>query len=118
MILISILHENESKFSVSLDAWTSSNGYAFLAIVLHCVGNDGRLRLSSICSQSARSLTLILEECLIDFIELHGAHTGENMADAIWQSLKSYGLIGKVCMLSLNFSEAGWLICTFRLSPL
>jgi hypothetical protein len=29
--------------SISLDAWTSSNGYAFLAIVAHYVTNDGKL---------------------------------------------------------------------------
>lgn len=29
-----------SKVSLSLDAWTSSNGYAFLAIVMHYISND------------------------------------------------------------------------------
>jgi hypothetical protein len=35
--------ENTSFFAVSLDAWTSSNGYAFMAIVLHWIGNNGKL---------------------------------------------------------------------------
>ncbi|KAJ6616314.1 hypothetical protein B0H10DRAFT_1879187, partial [Mycena sp. CBHHK59/15] len=34
---------NKSKFSVSLDAWTSSNGYAFIAIALHWIDNKGEL---------------------------------------------------------------------------
>ncbi|KAJ7884330.1 hypothetical protein B0H14DRAFT_3743513 [Mycena olivaceomarginata] len=35
---------NESNFSVSLDAWTSSNGHAFVAIVAHWIDNNGKLR--------------------------------------------------------------------------
>jgi hypothetical protein len=41
-------------------------------------------------------LIIYPEECLIDFIELHVAHTGENMADAVFKSLKEYKLLGKV----------------------
>jgi len=33
----------EGKISLSLDAWTSSNNYAFLAIVAHYVNRDGNL---------------------------------------------------------------------------
>ncbi|KAJ6595443.1 hypothetical protein B0H10DRAFT_1724873, partial [Mycena sp. CBHHK59/15] len=53
----------------------SSNGYTFLAIVAHYVTNDGKL-----------------EELLIDFIELIGEHSGENMAEEVWMSLDRYGL--------------------------
>ncbi|KAJ7207712.1 hypothetical protein B0H12DRAFT_982305, partial [Mycena haematopus] len=53
----------------------SSNGYAFLAIVAHYVNNDGEL-----------------EELLIDFQELIGEHSGDNMADIVWQTLTDYGL--------------------------
>jgi hypothetical protein len=42
-----LFQELESKVTISLDAWTSSNGYAFLAIVAHYVTNDGRLGMSS-----------------------------------------------------------------------
>jgi hypothetical protein len=31
------------KVSLSLDAWTSSNGYGFLAIVMHYINNDWQL---------------------------------------------------------------------------
>jgi hypothetical protein len=37
------LQELESDVSISLDAWTSSNQYAFLAIVAHYVTNSGEL---------------------------------------------------------------------------
>lgn len=30
-------------FSIALDAWTSSNNYAFLAIVLHWISSEGIL---------------------------------------------------------------------------
>jgi hypothetical protein len=31
------------KVSLSLDAWTSSNGHAFLAIVMHYINNEWQL---------------------------------------------------------------------------
>jgi hypothetical protein len=37
------------KVSLSLDAWTSSNCIAFLAIVAHYVSNDGKLGMSYFC---------------------------------------------------------------------
>ena len=37
-----------------------------------------------------------LEELLIDFQELIGQHSGENMAEAVWATMELYGLIGKV----------------------
>lgn len=37
------VQELEAKISISLDAWTSSNQYAFLAIVAHYINNDGQL---------------------------------------------------------------------------
>jgi hypothetical protein len=37
-----------------------------------------------------------IEELLIDFRELIGPHSGENMAEAIWATMELYGLIGKV----------------------
>ena len=39
------LKELESKISISLDAWTSSNQFAFLAIVAHYISNEGQLSL-------------------------------------------------------------------------
>ncbi|KAJ3732383.1 hypothetical protein DFJ43DRAFT_981650, partial [Lentinula guzmanii] len=53
----------------------SSNGYAFIAIVLHWIDNNGKL-----------------QECLIDFVELIGDHSGENMAKTVWSTLERYGL--------------------------
>jgi hypothetical protein len=35
------------------------------------------------------------EELLIDFQELIGQHSGENMAEVVWATMELYGLIGK-----------------------
>jgi hypothetical protein len=40
------------------------------------------------------------EELLIDFRELIGEHSGENMAEAVWATLELYGLIGRVSFQS------------------
>ncbi|KAF9536384.1 hypothetical protein CPC08DRAFT_618470, partial [Agrocybe pediades] len=53
----------------------STNNYAFLAIVAHYVTNADEL-----------------EELLIDFKELVGEHSSENMAEAVWETLTSYGI--------------------------
>jgi hypothetical protein len=39
---------------------------------------------------------LSTEELLIDFCELVGEHSGENMAEVVWKTLKMYGLLGWV----------------------
>lgn len=83
--IISMFAELDSKVSLSLDAWTSPNQYAFLAIIAHFVTNDGRL-----------------EELLIDFTELIGEHTGANMADAVWSTMKRYGLVGRVLAVVMD----------------
>ncbi|KAI0283482.1 hypothetical protein BC826DRAFT_920618, partial [Russula brevipes] len=57
----------------------SSNMYAFMAIVAHYVNKDGQL-----------------EELLIDFRELLGEHSGENMAEAVWETLVMYGIEHRV----------------------
>ena len=38
----------------------------------------------------------IAEELLIDFRELIGEHSGENMAEVVWDTLRRYGLESRV----------------------
>ena len=40
---------------------------------------------------------LTLEELLIDFQELIGQHSGENMAAVVWSTLETYDIQDKVC---------------------
>jgi hypothetical protein len=41
--ILTRLQTLKGKVSLSLDAWTLSNQYAFLAIVAHYMSNDGQL---------------------------------------------------------------------------
>ena len=45
---------------------------------------------------SDRHTRLVAEELLIDFRELLGEHSGENMAEAVWETLAMYGIEGRV----------------------
>lgn len=74
----------------------SSNQHTFLAIVMHYVNNDWQSGTSFIIYCLCTFLTVYLEELLIDFCKLIGHHSGENMALAAWETLKLYGLKGKV----------------------
>jgi hypothetical protein len=38
-----------------------------------------------------------LEEVLIDFQEISGEHSGENLANIVWATLELYGITDKVC---------------------
>jgi hypothetical protein len=42
-VLTSSIQELEGKIAISLDAWTSSNQHAFLAIFAHYITNKGQL---------------------------------------------------------------------------
>ncbi|KAE9394425.1 hypothetical protein BT96DRAFT_750454, partial [Gymnopus androsaceus JB14] len=44
------------------------------------------------------------EELLIDFHELIGEHSGDNIAEVVWVTLKKYGLIG--CVLGFMMDNA------------
>ena len=69
----------------------SSNYYAFLAIVAHYITNEGQCgkKISPIFQSLAN---YFLEEILIDFHEIVGPHSGENMADIVWSTLELYGI--------------------------
>lgn len=82
--------------AITLDAWTSSNQYAFMAIVLHYVTEGWEVGMLSHIHSFALSQVVDTEEVLIDFREIIGQHSGENLADSVWQTLELYGFIGKV----------------------
>lgn len=82
--------------SLSLDAWTSGNGYAFLAIVMHYVDDNWETRKSPFRAPMAHTDFSHSEELLIDFRELLGEHSGENFASVVWETLELYGLVGRV----------------------
>jgi hypothetical protein len=67
------------KVSIAADAWTSPNKLAFLGVLGYWINDDWEL-----------------EEVLLGFEEIHGSHTGENMASIIVEVLKRYGIEGQL----------------------
>ncbi|EJC99406.1 uncharacterized protein FOMMEDRAFT_160438 [Fomitiporia mediterranea MF3/22] len=63
----------------------SSNGYAFLAIVIHYITNDWKL-----------------DEKLITFEEISGHHSGDNLGAIVWQVIEQYGIKEKSAMYGAN----------------
>jgi hypothetical protein len=82
--------------------WTSSNQYAFLAIIAHYITNDGQLGMPSTLCPAFLIVICAVEELLIDFRELISEHSGENMTEAVWETLKQYGLIGQIIAIIMD----------------
>jgi len=70
-----------------------------MVIIAYYVNKDGCLGMYILSLITSNSNTGIdAEELLIDFQELIGKHSGENMADAIWETLIMYGIEGRIAM--------------------
>ncbi|KAJ7934291.1 hypothetical protein B0H13DRAFT_1560409, partial [Mycena leptocephala] len=55
------------------------------------------------------------EECLIDFRELIGEHSCENMAAAVWETLENFGLIGRITAFVMdNATNNDTLVAAFE----
>lgn len=89
MHLQRLLDETCFPISLSLDIWTSTVTGSYLAIVGHWIGEDYKYH-----------------ERLIDFIELEGQHTGENIAKVVIDVLKSLGIASK--LLSITMDNASY----------
>lgn len=78
------------------------NGYAFIALIAHYITNDGKLGMYKFLPSASIYLysKLVSEELLIDFHELVGEHSGDNMADAVWGTLEKFNLVGRVSICS------------------
>lgn len=62
---------------------------------MHYVSKDWTLGMSNLIV-TLSDLIPHTEEVLIDFQELVGEHSGENMATTVWKTLTLYGLKGRV----------------------
>ncbi|GBC48852.2 zinc finger BED domain-containing protein RICESLEEPER 2-like [Rhizophagus irregularis DAOM 181602=DAOM 197198] len=77
------------RISFALNSWTSMNGYAFLAITTHWITKDWRL-----------------QDKLLDFIDLSGLHSGENLCNAFVKSCHEFRILAKVfAVISDNASN-------------
>jgi len=70
---------HEGRISIAIDAWSSPNHKAFLAITVHLLRDGNPLHM------------------VLDIIELAKVHTGRNMARAIVNTLEDFGITRKVC---------------------
>ncbi|CAK5270384.1 unnamed protein product [Mycena citricolor] len=55
-----------------------------------------RTKIMDMEKELKRKLKKMFSETLIDFRELIGAHSGDNMADAVWETLSEYGLCDRI----------------------
>ena len=77
---------NTSLFSLSLDVWTATNQAPFMGVNIHFIDNNW-----------------VPHRILLDFIEVVGKHTGENLATHLVDTLAFYRIVDRVsgCILSI-----------------
>ena len=71
---------------------TRSHSLQLFFTILRQIG----VLVGTLSSSDSLMLRDCIEEVLIDFKEIVGAHTGENMANLVWETMILYGLKGKV----------------------
>ena len=71
-----------SKISITIDTWTSRNQISFLDITAHWI-----------------SITWNQQETLLDFCQLKGPHSGENLSEELFKVLKEFDILNKVSII-------------------
>jgi hypothetical protein len=74
-----ILQSVPGKISFTIDIWTSPSMKSFLAITAHFINVEWEL-----------------QSIILDFIQIWGSHTGENIKKIFVTCLESYGIQTKV----------------------
>ncbi|CAG8787808.1 15736_t:CDS:2, partial [Racocetra persica] len=74
-----LLQSAPGKLSFAIDVWTSANIYSFFAITVYWISKDWKL-----------------QSILLDFINLHGPYSGENLCDAFVSSCREFGILPKI----------------------
>ncbi|GBB87371.1 hypothetical protein RclHR1_13820001 [Rhizophagus clarus] len=67
------------RISFALDSWISMNSYSFLAITVHWITKNWRL-----------------QDKLLDFIDLSGPYSDENLCNAFVRSCHKFGILTKI----------------------
>ena len=65
---------------------------------MHWIDDDWNLGTPYFLLMMHRVYLTTIEELLIDFCELVGVHSGENLAHAVYDTLNTYGLKGRVSL--------------------
>ena len=84
-ILKDELRKTRSKVHISFDLWTSPNYYALIAVVGHYIDCDGRRRVR-----------------LLGIKNIEGEHSGDNIAGAVLEVIKDYGIGDRVGFFMLD----------------
>jgi len=79
------LKENKSKISFTLDGWTSIAGKSYYGITAHFINNDWKL-----------------VSVALDFIASNGYHTGKDIAEIFFASVKDKGILEKIMGITLD----------------
>jgi hypothetical protein len=74
-----------SKFSVTLDVWTSKNQLSFLGITCHYIDSEWNLYSN-----------------LLAFEHLEGSHSGEAIGTAVYKVLTSFGVASKLLAVTTD----------------
>ena len=78
-IIKNILANLSGKISFTTDCWTSPSNKSFMSITAHFIDSDWAL-----------------QHILLDFIEMHDSHLGQNLKNAFVLGLESFSIENKV----------------------
>ena len=96
-----VLSENDSKFNIALDCWSSRNNYGFMGLFISI---RELILLAVICHWISSNWTL--EEALLHFSHIPGHHTGAALGKEVIEILEEYGIIEKLfCVTTDNASN-------------
>jgi len=98
------LEANDSKLSLTLDLWTSSNRLNFMGISL--ISSISLIFLAITAHYIDESC--ILHEDLLDFTEITGRHKGKHLAKHDYNVLRQFNIHTKLmCIITDNASNNG-----------
>lgn len=88
-IIKKILRDNKSKFSFTIDGWSSISSRSYYGVTIHFIDTQWELK----------SFTL-------DFIPSHGQHTGKAIAKYFYECLKEYDIRDRIQGITLDNAAA------------
>ncbi|EXX62125.1 hypothetical protein RirG_164700 [Rhizophagus irregularis DAOM 197198w] len=80
-----LLQNSPGKISFALDRWTSPNVISFLGITCHYIDADWDLK-----------------DILVDFVDLSGPHSGENLANVFTKCLQDKKILTKILAITTD----------------
>lgn len=88
--------QSNGLIHLTLDAWTAGNRTPYLGITGHWLDSN-----------------FVLHDLVLDFIQLHGSHTAENLALAVMDSINTYGIEGSVGCITCDNASVNSAMCKY-----